>query len=72
MTKLLAEATVLQKELGLDETHLRTIEQAMRNYAASAVNASIPLIERREKPEMIRKFMEPIGLTYDGKVKSFK
>lgn len=72
MTKLLAEATVLQNALGLDETHLGTIEQAMRNYAASAVNAAVPLIERREKPDMVRKFMEPIGITYDGKSKQYK
>jgi 3-hydroxyisobutyrate dehydrogenase-like beta-hydroxyacid dehydrogenase len=71
MTKILAEATVLMNALGLDESRLREIEQAMRNCAASAVNAAVPLIEKREKPDVVRKFMEPIGLTYSGKTKLF-
>jgi len=71
MTKLMAEALVLQNALGLDESKLQTIQQAMKNFAASTVNAAVPLIERREKPDMIRRYMEPIGLTYDGKSKKF-
>lgn len=72
MTKLIAEALVLQNALGLGEDKLVVISEAMRSYAASTVNAAVPLIERREKPDMVRKFMEPHGLTYDGKSKQFK
>lgn len=72
MTKLLAEAINLQNELGLDESKLKTIEQAMRNFSADTVNVAMALIDKREKPEVIRKFIEPHGLTYDGKSKKFK
>lgn len=72
MTKLIAEALVLQNALGLGEEKLAVISQAMRNYAASMVNAAVPLIEMRYKPDAIRKFIEPHGLTYDGKSKQFK
>jgi hypothetical protein len=71
MTKLIAEATVLKDALGLTEAELPMIISAIRSYAASAVNATVPLIERREKPDMVRKFLEPIGLTYSGKTKIF-
>lgn len=71
MNKLTSEAMVLQNALGLDAAQLPMIISAMRSYAASAVNATVPLIERREKPDMVRKFLEPIGLTYSGKTKIF-
>ena len=72
MTKLIAQAMVLQNALGLDESHLATIQNAMRVYAADTVNAAKLLIEKRESPETIRKFIQPHGLTYDGKSKEFK
>lgn len=72
MTKLLAEAIVLQNRLGLDETHLAAIHDAMRNYAASMVNAAKPLIDTQKHPAEIRRYMEPLGLTYDGAKKQFK
>lgn len=72
MTKLISQAIVLQNALGIDETHLSAIQNAMRVYAADMVNAAVPLIEMRYKPDAIRKFIEPHGLTYDGKTKSFK
>lgn len=72
MTKLLSQAIVLQNKLGLGDEMLIEIEQAMRSYAADTLNVGKILIEKRESPDMIRKFMEPHGLTYDGKSKSFK
>lgn len=72
MTKLISQAIVLQNALGLDESHLATIQNAMRVYAADLVNAAVPLIEMRYKPDVIRKFIEPHGLTFDGKAKKFK
>jgi hypothetical protein len=72
MTKLLSQAIVLQNKLGLSDDKLIEIEQAMKSYAADTVNVAKILIEKRESPDTIRKFMEPHGLTYDGKSKSFK
>lgn len=72
MTKLLSQAMVLQNALGLDESHLATIQSAMRSYTADTVNVAKILIQKQESPDTIRKFMEPHGLTYDGKTKSFK
>lgn len=72
MTNLIAQATVLQNELGVGDDKLIIIQQAMRNYAAGTVNVAKILIEKRESPETIRKFIEPHGLTYDGKQKIFK
>lgn len=72
MTKLLSQAMVLQNSLGLDESHLATIEHAMRSYTADTVNVAKLLIEKRESPDTIRKFIEPHGLTYDGTKKQFK
>jgi hypothetical protein len=71
MTKLLSEAIVLQNKLGLGDEHIREIEQAMRNYAADSLNVGKILIEKRESPDTIRKFMAPHGLSYDGKSKTF-
>lgn len=71
MTKLLAQAINLQNELGLDDSKLRTIEQAMRSYAVDSINVAKILIEKRESPDNIRKFMEPHGITYSGVKKSF-
>jgi hypothetical protein len=72
MTNLIAQATVLQNELGVGDDKLILIQQAMRNYAAGTVNVAKILIEKRESPETIRKFIEPHGLTYDGTKKLFK
>lgn len=72
MTKLLAQALVLQNELGLPDDKLSVIQQAMKSYAADTVNVAKLLIEKRESPETIRKFIGPHGLTYDGKSKQFK
>lgn len=71
MTKLLSEAMVLLNKLGLTEEHLMTIEQSMKSYAADTLNVAKPLIEKRENPETVRKFIEPHGLTYSGKSKLF-
>lgn len=72
MTKLISQAMVLQNTLGLDESKLGIIQEAMRSYAADTVNVAKHLIEKRETPDTIRKFIEPHGLTYDGKSKQFK
>lgn len=72
MTKLLSEAIVLQNKLGLPDEKLIEIEQAMRSFAADTVNVAKTLIEKRENPDTVRKFIEPHGLTYDGKQKIFK
>jgi len=72
MTKLLAQAMVLQNTLELPDDKLMIIQDAMRNYAADTLNVGKILIEKRETPDTIRKFMEPHGLTYDGTKKLFK
>jgi hypothetical protein len=72
MTKLLAQAMVLQNTLGLSDDKLAIIQDAMRSYAADTVNVAKILIEKRETPETIRKFMGPHGLSFDGKSKLFK
>jgi hypothetical protein len=72
MTKLLSEAIVLQNKLGLPDDSLREIELAMRSYAADTLNVAKTLIEKRESPETIRKFIEPHGVSFDGKTKKFK
>lgn len=72
MTKLLAHAINLKNELKLEDDKIRVIEQAMRNYTADTVNVAKLLIEKRESPDTIRKFIEPHGLTYDGTKKQFK
>lgn len=71
MTKLLSQAMNLQNELGLDESKLGVIEQAMRSYTVDTINVAKILIEKRESPDKIRKFMEPHGITYSGVKKSF-
>lgn len=71
MTNLIAQATVLQNDLGVGDEKLIVIQQAMRNYAAGTMNIAKILIEKRESPETIRKFIEPHGLSYDGKAKKF-
>lgn len=72
MTKLLAQALNLKNELELPDEKLAIIQQAMRSYAADTLNVAKILIEKRENPETVRKFIEPHGLTYDGKSKMFK
>lgn len=71
MTKLLAQAMVLQNTLELPDDKLILIQDAMRSYAADTVNVAKILIEKRESPETIRKFMGPHGLSFDGKAKKF-
>lgn len=72
MTKLLAQAINLKNELGLGDDKIAAIEMAMRNYAADTLNVAKVLIEKRESPETIRTFINPHGLTFDGKAKLFK
>jgi hypothetical protein len=72
MTKLLSEAIVLLNRLELPDDKIILIEQAMRSFAADTLNVAKTLIEKRENPETIRKFIEPHGITFDGKSKKFK
>lgn len=71
MNALISQALNLQNKLGLPEESLVDIQEAMRTYAVGALNAAKHPIEKREEPDVIRKFMSPIGLTYSGKTKTF-
>lgn len=72
MTKLLAQAINLKNELGLEDDKIRVIEQAMKDFAVDTLNVAKHLIEKRETPATVRKFLEPHGVSYDGTSKLFK
>lgn len=71
MTKLLAQAINLKNELGLGDEAIIVIERQMRGFAADTLNVAKELIEKRESPDRVRTFLEPHGLTYSGKTKTF-
>lgn len=72
MTTLLSQAINLKNELGLDDDKIRVIEHAMRVYAVDTLNVAKHLIEKRESPANVRKFLEPHGVSYDGTIKKFQ
>lgn len=72
MTSLISQAAVLQNKLNLPDDALAVLQDAMRTYAVDALNIAKPIIERRESPENVRRFMQQTGISYDGKSKEFK
>lgn len=72
MNTLISKGLVLLNLLELPEEKLTIITEHMKGYAADVLNVAKHPIEKREKPEVIRRFVEPHGLSYDGTKKIFK
>lgn len=72
MNALISQSLILQNKLELPDAALVIIQEALRNYCVETINVAKHLIEKREDPDTVRKFIEPHGLTYDGKSKKFK
>lgn len=72
MNTLISKGLVLLNLLDLPEEKLAIITEHMKDYAADVLNVAKHPIEKREKPESIRRHVEPHGITYDGTKKVFK
>lgn len=72
MNKLELQLQTVKDKCNLLDWQVDAVRDAIINHSTGALNVAKILIEKRETPENIRKFMAQHGLTYDGVKKLFK